>query len=122
MPFEWHQAHFGFPSSLHLLLPLNLHIHLLLVKTDQRGASLSFVLAFCHSVIGKQRGHTIILFHTEAETQCGDTLSLSHHLLHKFHVLSSTTFTSSLAFGGLFYCIFYITSVEFYIQYNTISY
>ena len=40
MPFGWHQAHFGVPSSLGLVFLFNLHTQLLLVKTDQRGTSL----------------------------------------------------------------------------------
>ena len=40
MPFGWHPAHFGFPSSCCLVSSFHLHIQLLLVKTDQRGTSL----------------------------------------------------------------------------------
>ena len=43
MPFGWHWAHFGSPFLI-LVLPLNLHIQLPLVKTDQRGTSLFLYL------------------------------------------------------------------------------
>ena len=55
------------------------------------------------------------------QMQCGDTLNRFHLLPHMFHVPSSNIFTSSLAFGGLFYYIFYTIYVQNYtIEYNFI--